>query len=122
MANLSSDKLVDRDSGMDIRTGGFFNADTGKKRAAGPSIITPAGRTRGCIDMIHATQNLELILNISERLHGLSQLEILVFAFGPPTRLDRAVGEINKTHAQRCAGGSSSEPGRRVGFGSQDTR
>src|SRR6185436_1933268 len=61
------------------------------------------------VDMVEPAQDLELMFNGSERLHGAGQLKFGSFAVGPPGRLDGAIGEIDKCHAQRCAGGGGGQ-------------
>src|SRR5438874_3198735 len=119
MPDLVRDDLVYGNAGVNVRTGCFLDAHASKESAAGPGMIAGAIRTRSRVDVIHTAEDLQLLLQLRQWLHRGCKLELLAVAFGPPVWLDRAVWEIDESHAQRRAGGSAGEFGR---FGSSRTR
>ena len=52
MPDLIGRNLVDGNARMDVRAGGFLDADAGQERAAGARVVTGAIRPGGGVDMV----------------------------------------------------------------------
>src|SRR5262249_20832644 len=76
MADLVGDELVDRNAGMDVGAGRFAHAHTGEERAIGAGVIARAVGTGGRVYVIQAGEDLNVLLERLQRLHGLGQLEV----------------------------------------------
>ena len=114
MPDLVRHDLIDGNAGVDVCARGFFDANACQKRSAGARMITGAVRAGSGVDVVQAAQNLDLIFHRSQRLHRAGQLKVLSFSVRPPGGLDRAVGEINESHAQGRTGRGGSQPAGRV--------
>ena len=87
--------LVDRNSRVDIRAGGFFHSNTGEERAAGAGVVSGSIGPGQGIDLVHSLEDLKPVLQSLQRGHRRTQLEIPVFVLWPPVGLNRSVGEIH---------------------------
>src|ERR1041385_4736486 len=117
MADLIRHDLVEGDAGVNISARRFLYANAGEESTAGASVIAGAVGSWRRVHVVHAAEDLQLMLHLRERFHRAGELEILAFALGPPVRLDRAVRKIDERHAQRRARRRGGGFGR-TGFGS----
>ena len=93
--------LVDRDAGMDVGAGRLLHPDAGQERAAGPGMIAGPVRPGGRVDLVESAQDLDMLLDLFQRLKRPGELEILAFLLGPPVALVHAVGNVDERHPQR---------------------
>ena len=100
--------LVDRNTDADVGAVGFASPGAGEKRGIGPRMIARAIVARLGILVIQPPENLDGVLQWSERRHRAAQSEIRPGARRPPVVLMRPVRKINIGHAQgRPRGGDA---------------
>ena len=66
-------------------------------------IARPVGAGGG-VDLVESAQDLDMLLDLLQRLQRLVQLEVFAFLLGPPVALVHAVGNVDERHPQRGAG------------------
>ena len=103
MADLLGRHLVDRDARVDVRAGGLLDPDAGQERAAGPRMVAGPVEAAVGIHLVQPAQDLDLLLDLLQRLQGPGELEVLPFLLGPPVTLMDAVGNVDESHPQRRA-------------------
>ena len=106
MTDLIGHNLVDGDSGMNVRPGGFLYAHAGQESATGTRVISSPIRPGSGVDMVQPGEDLQLVSHLLQRLHRAAELEIRSSLLRPPIILNCSVREVNERHPQRCSGGS----------------
>src|SRR5262245_56175820 len=104
MPDLVGRNLVDGDTRVNVRAGGFFDADAGQERATGAGVVTGAVRARRGVDVVQPAQDLQAFFDVLQWLHRAVEFKILTFTSRPPITGDRSIREIDKGHPQWCAG------------------
>src|SRR5438034_10608004 len=104
MPDLIGRNLVDGNARMNVRAGGFLDADAGQERATGAGVVARAVRPGRRVDMVQAAEDLQALFDVLQRLHGAIQFEVFAFAGRPPIGRDGSVREINEGHPQWRSG------------------
>ena len=76
--------LVDRDAGVDVGAGGLLDPDAGQERPAGPRMVAGAVLAADGVELVQPAEDLDLVLDLLQRLQGPVELEVLPLPFGPP--------------------------------------
>jgi len=97
--------LIDGNARVNVRTGRFLDPDARHETAAGAGVISGAVGTGRGVDAVKPGNHLDAMLHAFQRLHRFVELERFPFSRGPPRRLNRAVGKIDKGHTDGSTGG-----------------
>ena len=81
----------------------FLDPDARQEGAARPRMVARPVQAAVGIEVVQSAQDLDLVLDLLERLQGPGELEVLSLPFGPPMTLMHAVGDVDKGHPQRGA-------------------
>ena len=104
MSDLVGRHLVDGNAGVNVRTGGLLDPDTGQERAAGPRVVAGAVWSGRGVDMVQSGEDLQAVFDVLQRLQSATQFKVFAFPLRPPVRRDGSVGEVDEGHPQRRAG------------------
>src|SRR3989442_10156971 len=105
MPDLIGRNLVDGNARMNVRAGGFLDADAGQERATGARVVTCAVRPRSGVDMVKAAENLQAFFDVFQRLHRAVEFKVFALAGRPPIGRDGPVREIDESHPKWRSGG-----------------
>ena len=117
MPDLVGCNLVDGNARVNVRAGGFLDADAGQEGATGARVVTGAVRAGRGVDVVQLAQDLQAFFDVLQRLHRAVEFKILALASRPPVAGDRTIREIDKGHPQRRAGRRSRQRTGRVRIG-----
>ena len=101
MSDSLGGHLVDRNPGVDVGAGGLADAHAGQKCAARSRVVAGTVQPAVGVDVVQPAHDLDLVLDLLERLQGAVELEVLPFLLGPPVALMHAVGNVDEGHPQR---------------------
>src|SRR5947207_13491125 len=100
MPDLIGRNLVDRNARMDVRPGGFLDADTGQECATGARVVACAVWPWSGVDMVQAAEDLQALFDVLQRLHRTVEFKVFALASRPPIGRDGSVREIDEGHPQ----------------------
>src|SRR5437588_1788540 len=99
VSNFSSEHLVDRNAGMNIRRA-FLHAHAGEESATGAGMVAGAVGARFRVSVVETAEQLNQVLASFQRLEGRAQVEPGSFLCRPPIRRNRSVREVEKCSPQ----------------------
>ena len=109
--------LVDGYARVNIGSGGLLGADAGQVSRTGSGVVARSVLAAGGVDLVEPGDDLHLVLDPLQRLHGAVELEVRTFFFRPPVGEVNAIRDINEGHTDRSARGTGRRKGGRRGGG-----
>src|SRR5437773_7402953 len=109
MPELIGGNLDNRNARVNVRAGGFFDADAGQEGATGSRVIASAIRAGRGVDMVQAAENLQAFFDVLQRLHRAVEFKIFALAGRPPIARNRSIREIDEGHPQWRSGRSQGQ-------------
>ena len=103
--------LVDRDARVDVGAGRLLDPDARQERSARPGMVARPVQAAVGVDVVESAQDLDLLLDLFQRLQRPGELEIFALALGPPVTLIHAVGNVDIGHPQRGTRGRGRQRG-----------
>src|SRR5438105_2601887 len=121
MPDLIGRNLVDGNARVNVRAGGFLDADSGQERATGARVVACAVRPRSGVDMVKAAEDLQVFFDVLQRLHRAVEFKVFALSGRPPIGRDGSVREIDEGHPQWRSCGRRRQLTSRLRIGREDT-